>query len=139
MPATLSRDDGQDTVEFALAAPLIIGLLIGFLYAGLLLYSQVTIANAARVGTTFLVRNPLSPDSEVEELIHGQLGILDPRQISIEIAPDMQDRLPRVQVDVTIRYRTPFPSLSIPNVGGGPPIVLVRPITLRADSTLNVE
>jgi len=133
------RQNGQEAVEFALAAPLVIGLLIGLLFAALLLYSQVTISNAARVGTTYLVRHPLAQDAEVEEVIRGQLGVLDQAQVSIEIAPPREERVPNVQVDVTIRYRTPFPGITVPNLAGGAPIVVIGPVNLRADSTLNVE
>ena len=139
MRKSVREQAGQEAVEFALAAPMIIGLLVGFLYAGLMLYAQVTIANAARVGTTYLVRNPLAQDEVVRERIRGQLGVLDPDKVQIEIAPPREDRVPQVQVDVTIRYRTPFPTISIPNLGGGPPIVLIRPIDLQSGSSLNVE
>lgn len=139
MLRALRSEVGQEAVEFALAAPMVIGLLVGFLYAGLILYSQVTITNAARVGTTFLVRNPLAADAEVQELVRRQLGILDPAQVTIEISPPREDRVPQVQVDVLLRYRTPLPTLSLPNLSGGEPIVLLRPINLQASSTLNVE
>ncbi len=135
----IRRQAGQEAVEFALSVPLVLGLLVGFLYAGLTLYGQVTISNAARVGTTYLVRHPLAPDEEVEALIRGQLGVLEQSEVIIEISPPREDRVPQVQVDVSIRYRTPFPTFSIPNLAGGPPIVLIRPINLQADSTLNVE
>lgn len=133
------REAGQEAAEFALAAPLVIGLLVGFLYAGLMLYSQVTISNAARVGTTYLVRNPLADDAEVEDLIRGYLGVLNPARVSIVIAPPRENRVPQVQVDVTLRYRTPFPTVSVPNLAGGAPFVLIRPINLQANSSLNVE
>lgn len=139
MRKSVREQAGQEAVEFALAAPIIIGLLVGFLYAGLMLYAQVTIANAARVGTTFLVRNPLAQDEVVRERIRSQLGVLDPDKVQIEIAPPREERVPQVQVDVTIRYRTPFPTIALPNLGGGPPIVVVRPIDLQAGSSLNVE
>ncbi len=139
MKRLFRRESGQEALEFALAAPLVIGLLLGFIYTGLLLYGQVTIANAARVGTTYLVRFPLAEDSEVEEVVRGQLGVLDRSRITIEIEPSRAERVPHVQVDVTLRYQAPRPLLSIPNLGGGEPIVLIRPVSLQANSTLNVE
>jgi len=81
----------------------------------------------------------LAQDEVVRERIQSQLGILDRTRVQINIAPPREARVPEVQVDVTIRYRTPFPTVAIPNLAGGPPIVLIRPVNLRADSSLNVE
>ncbi len=133
------ESQGQETIEFALTIPLVMGMLVGFFYAGILLYSQVTLTNAARVGTSFLVRNPLATDGEVEDMIRAQLGVLDPTAVTIEIEPPRDDRVPYVQIDVSLRYRAPLPTISLPNLAGGPPITIVRPLHLRADSTLNVE
>jgi Flp pilus assembly protein TadG len=134
-----ARQAGQNAVEFALVAPLVVGLLVGLLYAGFLLYCQITIANAARVGTNYLVRNPMAPDEEVEAVMEAQLGALDRRAITIEIEPPVEDRVPDAQVDVVVGYRADFPRVAVPSFGGGSPVVLVGPLNLRASSTLNVE
>ncbi|NPV07432.1 MAG: pilus assembly protein [Anaerolineae bacterium] len=138
-PNHFAREDGQEAVEFALSVPLLMALIVGFLYMGLILYSQVTLTNAARVGTSYLVREPLASDDEVENVIRARLGILDQTAVTIEISPPRDERVPYVQVDVSLRYNAPVPTISFPNFGGGSPIAVVRPLQLRADSTLNVE
>ena len=85
------------------------------------------------------MRNPLADDAEVLEVVRRQLGVLDPARVVILIDPPRAHRVPHVQVDVTLRYRTSQPTLAIPNLAGGAPIVLIRPISLQANSTLNVE
>lgn len=138
-PNHLAREDGQEAVEFALSVPLLMALIVGFLYMGLILYSQVTLTNAARVGTSYLVREPLATDDEVESVIRARLGILDQTAVTIEISPPRDERVPYVQVDVSLKYNAPVPTVSFPNFGSGSPIAVVRPLQLRADSTLNVE
>ena len=130
---------GQNLVEFALTLPIFVGLLIGFFYTAVLLYSQVTLTNAARVGASYLARNPLATDQEVGALIRANLGVLDQTALTITITPPRADRVPHVQVDVSLRYRAPLPTFSIPNLGGGRPVVLIGPLILMADSTMNVE
>ncbi|MHB0876002.1 MAG: TadE family protein [Anaerolineae bacterium] len=130
---------GQNLVEFALTLPVFVALIVGFFYSGILLYDQVTLANAARVGTSYLVRNPMATDAEVESVIKGQIGVLDPADLTISIAPPREDRVPYVQLSVSLRYRAPSPRISVPNLTGGRPILLVGPLVLRADSTMNVE
>ena len=139
LAAQRKGERGQEVVEFALTLPIFVGLMVGFFYVVILLYSQVTLTNAARVGTTYLVRQPLATDQEVEALVRANLGALDQTALTITIAPPVRERVPNVQVYVSLRYRVPFPQLSIPNLGGGQPVVLVGPLTLMADSTMNVE
>lgn len=130
---------GQNVVEFALTLPIFVGLLLGFFYTAILLYSQVTLTNAARVGANYLVRKPLATDQEVEALIRANLGVLDQTALTITITPPREERVPHVQMDVSLRYRAPLPTFSIPNLGGGRPVVLIGPLMLMADSTMNVE
>lgn len=134
-----SRSTGQNAVEFALATPLVVGLLVGLVYGAYLLYGQVTISNAARVGTTYLVRNPMADDEEVEGIVSAQLGILDRAAVTIDVEPPVESRVPQAQVDVVVGYRTSLPRVTIPNLAGGEPIVLIGDLSLRAGSTLNVE
>ena len=130
---------GQNLVEFTLTLPILVALIVGFFYAGILLYDQVTITNAARVGTSYLARNPLATDAQVEAVIKSQLGALNPTKLTIAIDPPREDRVPYVQMSVSLRYLTSSPVISVPNLAGGQPIVLVGPLQLRADSTMNVE
>lgn len=139
MNAPRRDQTGQEMVEFALALPLFLALLVGLFYAGILLYSHVTLNNAARVGTTHLVRHPLATNDEVENVIEAQLGVLDPNRVQITIWPAREARVPFGQVDVSLRYRTALPTLSLPNPVGAGPIVLVGPVWLQADSTMNFE
>lgn len=139
MNAGRRQENGQEMVEFALALPLFLALLFGLFYVGILLYSHVTLNNAARVGTTHLVRHPLATDAEVEEVIAAQLGVLDPDRVQITVWPAREARVPFGQVDVSLRYRTTVPTLSLPNLAGAEPIILVGPVWLQADSTMNFE
>ena len=129
---------GQNVVEFALALPVILALLFGLIWFGIILHSQVTLSNAARVGTSFLVRHPLATDAEVETVIRQNLGALDEDRLTVEITPPREQRVPYVQLDVSLRYRVPLPTIAIPTLGGGS-ITLLGPMSLRADSTMNVE
>jgi hypothetical protein len=131
-------ENGQEVVEFALTAPIFVGLLVGFIYAAVLFYSQVTLTNAARVGTSYLVRNPLATDDQVRAVILQQLGVLDPSRLSITITPPRSARVESIQIDVSLRYTPPLPAIVIPNLSGGE-VARLSPLTISADSTMNVE
>ena len=118
--------------------PVFLALLLGLIYVGIIFYSQVTISNAARVGANYLARHPLATDEQVEQVIRSELGALSQAATTIEISPPREERVPYVQLDVTVRYRVPLPTIRIPSLDGGQ-IVLLGPLWLRASSTMNVE
>ena len=132
------RAAGQSAVEFALSVPVFLALLLGLIYVGIIFYSQVTISNAARVGANYLARHPLATDEQVEQVIRSELGALSQAATTIEISPPREERVPYAQLDVTVRYRVPLPTIRIPSLDGGQ-IVLLGPLWLRASSTMNVE
>jgi Flp pilus assembly protein TadG len=133
------NESGQNLVEFSLTLPVFVALIVGFFYAGILLYDQVTLSNAARVGTSYLVRNPLATDQQVATAIKSQLGVLNPTRLTITVAPPRDQRVPYVQLSISLLYQAPSPTISVPSLTGGRPILLVGPLVLRADSTMNVE
>jgi len=134
----LPAESGQNLVEFALTLPIFVGLLLGFFYAAVMLYSQVTLTNAARVGTNYLVRNPDASDAEVTAEMYRYLGGLNPTLMTVTISPPEGSRVPNVQVDVALSYRVPLPGLRVPNLGQSGSVHLGS-MLLVADSTMNLE
>jgi len=64
---------GQALVEFALALPVLLLLLLGIIEFGLLLYNKQVITNAAREGARYGIvsRNPRRSVSEIETVVNG--------------------------------------------------------------------
>lgn len=74
------RSRGQSVVEFAIVVPVVMMVVLVTLDAGRLLYSYLTITNAARVAANYAGANPFAnwngPDYESRVLAEG-LGNLD--------------------------------------------------------------
>jgi len=137
--ASMKRgNQGQNAVEFALALPVFLATLFGLVWFAFVFYSQVTLSNAARVGANCLVRFPTGHDDYCTEQVRQSLGILDQSRVTIQFTPPEEQRVPKAQVDVSLRYQVPFPTLAIPNLNGEV-IVLLGPLWLRANSTMNLE
>lgn len=115
---------GQAMVEFALTFSIFILLFIGFVGMGVVLFSYVTTASAAREGARFVIANPQATDAQVRNYIcsvnpglggtqNACLAYIANNELVITIEPAAAARVPQAQVSVTVRYRVPVPTLSI--------------------------
>ncbi len=84
--ATKNRNRGQALVEFAIIFPLFLIVLGSVLYFGFLLYSKMSIINAAREGAHYgILLDPSDPafDTQVSDQVQGAAGAgLNPTSVS---------------------------------------------------------
>ena len=74
---------GTSAVEFALIAPVLLLLLIGIIDLGRAVNAYVTVSNAAREGTHYLVLHPTANPSAIASAVHQRVAPLDPSQVSV--------------------------------------------------------
>jgi len=118
--------NGQALVEFAFILPILLLLMVVLIDVGILLYTQVTVNNAAwegaRAGATIV--NPSQGDQEIIAAVHQAAYGLDSDQITVDIDPE-QDESPRNQpfpaprgepLTVTVMYdlNLAFPAIDVP-------------------------
>jgi Flp pilus assembly protein TadG len=119
------RDAGQATVELALVMPLVAGLLLSIIQAGVLARDQLLVTHAAReaVRAAAVDDDPAAPRRAAE-----QAGPLAADRLDTEVAErgEVGGR-----VRVVVRYRAPT---RIPLVG-----TLVDDVELDAAATMRVE
>lgn len=123
------RGKGQALVEFAFVVPVLLLLMVALIDMGLLLYTQITVSNAAwegaRAGATIV--DPEHGDQEIIGAVHAAAYGLDPDQMMIDIDP-AQDEPPRNQpfpaprgesltVSVIYTVELTFPSMDVPITG----------------------
>lgn len=63
---TLSKEQGQSLVEFTLAMPVLLLVLVGILDLGRVYYAYFTISNASREGARFASLSPYT-DSDIQD------------------------------------------------------------------------
>lgn len=111
-------------VEFALILPIFIMLFIGFFGMGVILFSYVTTASAAREGARYLIANPQATDNQIQAHIcatsrglggseAGCLNSIANGTLVVLIEPARAERVEKAQVSVTVRYQVPVPTLSV--------------------------
>lgn len=120
---------GQALVEFTFVLPVLLLLMVVLIDLGILLYTQVTVNNAAwegaRAGATIV--NPSQGDQEIITAVHRAAYGLDEQQITVDIDPE-QDENPRNQpfpaprgepLTVTVVYDMDlsFPKIVVPLTG----------------------
>ena len=121
-------DGGQAIVEFALALPILMLMVMGLIAGGRLIYDYVTVGNAAREGVrTGIIAS--ATDAEILDAVDGHAGGLGPLRGRTTITPPTA-RESSAAVTVTVRYRFQ----SITPVGS-----LIGVIDLAGTSTGNVE
>ena len=89
--STQSRSRGQAMVEFALVVPIFLVVLCGILYFGFMLYSKMSIINAAREGAHYgIILDPR--DLAFVAKVSGQVSAAR-RGAEPELGDDCDDRL----------------------------------------------
>jgi hypothetical protein len=152
---TAGRAQGQATVEFALMLPLFIVLLIGFFGVATMVFSYLTVNNAARDGIHYVITYPDTKDLGLRDqlcrldgiglggsqeaclakytagelLIHGSCY----NPITDQTTCQAFDK-----PDVTVTYRVPVPTLRVTFLNGST-FTILGPITVTATSTMIIE
>ena len=116
-----TTDSGQATVELALVMPLIIGLVMIVLAAGLLVRDQLAVWHAASAGARAASISPNSPDV-VQQAVEDEVGL---RPLHLQIVRDEQLITVEVQFPRTINLWL------IKHI--------IPPLTLSASVTMHVQ
>jgi Flp pilus assembly protein TadG len=119
------RDAGQATVELALVMPLVAGLLLSIIQAGVLARDQLLVTHAAREAVRAAA---VDDDPAAARRAAEQAGPLAADRLDTEVA---QRGEVGGRVRVVVRYRAPT---RIPLVG-----TLVDDVELDAAATMRVE
>lgn len=119
------RDEGQATVELALALPLVALLLLALVQVGLVVRDAVLVVHAAREAARQAAVAP--GDAGVRDAAVASSG-LEPDRLTVEVTGR---GAPGSRVRVRVRYRAPT---AVPLVGG-----LIGDLTLTAGATMRVE
>jgi Flp pilus assembly protein TadG len=119
------RDGGQATVELALVLPLVVGLLLAIVQAGVLARDQILVTHAAREAVRAAA---VDDDPAAARRAAEQAGPLAADRLDTDVAErgDVGGR-----VRVVVRYRAPT---RIPLVGA-----LIDDVVLDAAATMRVE
>lgn len=154
-----TRAVGQSMVEFALMLPIFILVIIGFLGMAMVFFSYIGASSAAREGARLLAGDPQAVNSAVQTHICTANPILMPAatcltrsqvvstksscangatyDMCIVIEPET-GRIQGTLLAVTVRYRTPVPTLSV-SLLNGPEFTFLAPIWVEATSAMRVE
>ena len=124
----LARELGQDLVEYALIAPILMLLIIGIMEFSVVILSYNTIANAAREGARAGIV-PNSTDADVIAASQRLTTGLNTAQLTFA-TPVRSNGTIKVQIDYTVALMTgPF----VAAIGGS------STIPLQAVATMQVE
>lgn len=152
-----NTDTGQALVEFALSIPLVLVVLMGLTGMAFLLFSWVTLYHAANEGVSYTLHNPIDTKKnavkQVEEIVDESVT---PAMFSLYAdgtvscteqsntewlctysnAPDTTVLVSQVDrlVAITIEYRVPLPTVSIPVILGNERITVMTPVPIEATS-----
>lgn len=143
--ASLRRQQGSETVEFAISATLLFLLLFGIIEFSVALYDKATLTNAsregARTGILFRPENPrdtVSEDAMIEQVIRDYaeqylISLGGPAEMDISITRSDPDMSPGSDVVVTVDY--PYQFLLLPGFVGtlGGVLELSATTTMRAE------
>ena len=115
-----ARDErGQTAVEFALIAPLLVGLLLAIIQFGIAFHNYVTITDAARAGArkAIVARFASGNFDAAKQTVRDAASSLDKTELDKPGAIDIKDSAGMVagsQVTVTVNY--PY-KIDIPLIG----------------------
>lgn len=123
---------GQALVEFALAIPVVLLLMLGVLDLGRAVFAYSSVSNAARTGARVAIVN--QDQAAVDAAARAEAVGLDPVTVELldypyDTAGDCPDLDCVVRVEVTHQWTAATPVIS----------QIVGPITLRSVSELPVE
>jgi Flp pilus assembly protein TadG len=150
---------GQSMVEFALMLPLFILVILGFFGMTVMFFSYVSAGSAAREGARYLVGNPQTGNTQVQNYICTTNPILsntatclarsivtnDKSTCTNSTAYDIcmviepaSNRIQGTLLTVTIRYHTPIPTLGVSFFGANG-FTFLGPIWVESASVMRVE
>jgi hypothetical protein len=112
------KTKGQSLVEFAIALPLLVLIMIGVLDLGRAFFGLITVTNAAREGARVAMSFPndgprITDAVRLETQNSGFNGLIDPALLSINLLCP-EDCASRTSVIVEVSY--PFNLLLLPNL-----------------------
>jgi Flp pilus assembly protein TadG len=106
------RTRGQSLVEFALVIPVFLMILSGLMDMGFLLYSRMTVINAAREGARVATIMTEESNSAIRNAITGQVnGAANGLAVSTAVSIGATEPQESFSVTVTHDYRPFFPLL----------------------------
>lgn len=124
-PCRVSSDEGQSSVELALALPFVFGLLLALIQAGLFVRDQVMLTHTAREAARTAA---VTPDAEQVQGVARRASPLDPNLLVVTQAGR---GLPGSLVTVRVDYESP---VRVPILG-----VAWRSRHLTSEATMRVE
>jgi len=139
---------GQQMVEFTLTFIMLVALLMALAAMGWMFFTYATITHAAQEGSRHLMAHPVLPkdqvtfstaDEETTWVVTNSLPMLDWRQATINILPDVSLRVPGGYVAVEIGYTMTMPEFRIPRVFDEGMFVLGGPLELHAASRKSLD
>jgi Flp pilus assembly protein TadG len=143
-----SAQSGQQMIEFTLTFLMLVVLFMALLIMGWMFYTYATITSAAREGSRHLMAHPTVPQDEVtfdtadEEttwVVTNSIPMLDWRRTTVNIAPDVSQRVPGGYVLVEVEYTMSMPEFRIPLIFQDRVITLGGPLELRAMSRRSLD
>ncbi|MDI5921126.1 pilus assembly protein [Halomonas sp. LR5S13] len=142
--ASLRRQQGSETVEFAISATLLFLLLFGIIEFSVALYDKATLTNASREGARKGIlfrpdpRDVAAEDAAIEEAIRDYaeqylISLGGPAEMAISITRSDPTMPPGSDVIVTVDY--PYQFLLLPGFVGtlGGILELSATTTMRAE------
>ncbi len=144
--------NGQQMIEFTLTFLLLVVLFMALLIMGWMFYSYATLANAAREGSRHLMTHPTIPedqatfgtdedsaDRETTWVVTNSIPMLNWRQTTVNISPEVSQRVPGGYVMVEIEYIMSMPEFQIPLIFSDGTITLGGPFELRVVSRRSLD
>ncbi|PMR70187.1 TadE/TadG family type IV pilus assembly protein [Halomonas heilongjiangensis] len=142
--ASLRRQQGSETVEFAISATLLFILLFGIIEFSVALFDKATLTNASREGARTGIlfkqspRDLVAEDAAIEQAIRDYaeqylISLGGPAEMDISITRSDPNMLPGSDVVVTVDY--PYQFLVLPGFIGtlGGILELSATTTMRAE------
>jgi hypothetical protein len=119
-----SKDEGQSTVELALALPLVAFVALAVVQVAVISYRQVIVVHAAREGARAAAVSDDEPASAAERAVEQSAG-LDQARVSVDTSAA------EGEVSVTVAFRD---GTDVPLVGGVlPDVTLTSTATMRRE------
>jgi hypothetical protein len=135
-------------IEFTMTFLMLVVLFMALLIMGWMFYTYATITNAAREGSRHLMAHPTVPqdqvafgtaDEETTWVVTHSIPMLDWRQTTVNISPDVSLRVPGGYVMVEIEYTMTMPQFQIPLIYDDRMLTLGGPLQLRAMSRRSLD
>lgn len=138
---------GQQMVEFALTFTMLVALLMALVIMGWVFFTYATITNAAREGSRHLMAHPTLPkdqvafstaDQETTWVVTNSISMLDWRQMTVNISPDVSQRVYGGYVMVELIYTLTLPQINLPLLQGQT-LTIGGPFELQALSRRSLD